>query len=165
MDKDLIERYKNEMRKMNKRAVPVQAKSVASVPNVTKNDESGKLTAVVTTLRRTFPVKNAKITVFSGALSNMNVIDSAITDESGRTKEFILSAPNVSLSLNEANRERPYSLYNMLIEADGFRSNVHYNIPVFSGITSVQGSDMMLIETAGPNVLPQVFDEAQNYGL
>lgn len=37
----------------------------------------------------------------------------------------------------------PYTLYNLLISADGFLDNIHLNIPVFSGIASVQRSDML----------------------
>ena len=57
------------------------------------------------------------------------------------------------------------SLYGMMVQADGYIDNVHLNIPVFSGVTSIQGSDMMLVETAGIDKGPQIFDELQQFTL
>ena len=53
----------------------------------------------------------------------------------------------------------------MLVEADGYIDNIHLNIPVFSGVTSIQGSDMMLIETAGADKDAQIFNEGIDYNL
>ena len=95
----------------------------------------------------------------------LQLLDVAFTDDSGKTREFILPTPEKSLSLNSANSERPYALYGMLIQADGYIDNIHLNIPVFSGVTSIQGSDMMLLETAGVDKGPQIFDELQQFTL
>jgi hypothetical protein len=53
----------------------------------------------------------------------------------------------------------------MLIEADGYIKNIHLNIPVFSNVTSLQQSNLILEETAGEDKGPKVFDEAQKYNL
>lgn len=176
MDKNLIESYKNEMLQMYRskygrvNAVPASTEPEVNVTpdsggSTATDSSSGRLIGVVTTLRTIYPVKNAKVTVFSGEIDNMQVIDTDFTDESGRTKVFTLQTPSRELSLDSANQIRPYALYNMMVEADGYLTNIHLNIPVFSGVTSLQSANMMLIETAGTQKGPQIFDELQNYNL
>jgi hypothetical protein len=53
----------------------------------------------------------------------------------------------------------------MEVKAEGYVDNVHINIPVFSGVTSLQRSNMMLLETAGADKSPQVFDESERFDL
>lgn len=142
------------------KATPIPAVSPPQNPKTT-----GGLIGIVTTIRSLYPVKNAKVTVFRGEYPNMTVIDTALTDQSGRTKVFFLPTPEKSLSLQEDNSELPYAVYNMLIEADGYVKNIHLNIPVFSGVTSLQQSNLLLTETAGENKGPFIFDEGQNYDL
>ena len=177
MDKEIIEKYKNEMLKMYKtanrgnfikpKAEPViaQTNQVQVNPPSKSQEANGNLLAVVTTVRTLYPIANAKVTVFTGDYNNMNVIDSALTDQSGRTRVFNLPTPQKALSLDSANSILPYAVYNMLVEADGYVDNIHLNIPVFSGVTSIQGSNMILKETAGANMDIQIFDEAEKYDL
>ena len=78
---------------------------------------------------------------------------------------FTLPTPAKALSLEEDNQIIPYSSYNMSVEADGYIKNIHLNIPVFSGVTSLQQSNLILEETAGQDKGPQIFDESNNYDL
>ncbi len=174
MDKELIEKYKEEMIKMYKKSnkeIFQKPKAVATATSdiepkaEMKPETNGNLLAVVTTIRTLYPVSNAKVTVFTGDYENMNVVDYAFTDQSGRTKVFNLPTPQKSLSLDSTNEVVPYAVYNMLVQADGYVDNVHLNIPVFSGVTSIQGSNVILKETAGDNMDIQVFDEAEKYDL
>ena len=171
MDKETLEKYKNEMLKMyrsQKVQPPAIRPTVAEVnPKATETTETptGGLLAVVTTVRNLYPVSNAKVTIFTGDYDNKNVIDSAFTDQSGRTKVFILPTPQKALSLDKENKLIPYAVYNMLVEADGYIDNIHLNIPVFSGVTSIQTSNMLLKETAGEGMEMQIFDEAEKYDL
>ena len=87
------------------------------------------------------------------------------TDESGRTRLFVLPAPDRAESQSPSDNKVPYANYNMLVEAEGYVSNIHLNIPVFSGVTSLQRSNMLLLETAGEDKSPQIFDEAEKYDL
>lgn len=172
MDNNMIERYKKQMLEMynsTQRVVPVQTNENPTpqtlTPQPTPDTASGNLIGIVTAVRALYPVNNAKVTVFTGDYNNMNVIDTDLTDQSGRTKTFILPTPEKALSLEETNTVLPYALYNMLIEADGYIKNIHLNIPVFSGVTSLQQSNLLLEETAGTDKGPQIFDEAQKYDL
>ena len=163
MNPDLIEKYKNEMLNIYSKVKPTQT-TTTNIPK-SENSSEGYLLGVVTAVRSLYPVKNAKVTVFTGDYENMQVVDTSTTDQSGRTKVFALTTPEKALSLEEDNKIPPYSLYNMLVEADGYIKNIHLNIPVFSTVTSIQRSNLILKETAGENKNPQIFDEAQKYDL
>ena len=169
MDNNLIEKYRQEMLNMQQKSKPLAEEMPQIEPPIirkpTSNDSEGRLLANVTAIRRLYPVPNAKVTIFEGDLDNMQILDIAFTDDSGKTREFILPTPKKSLSLDSANTQLPYSLYGMMVQADGYIDNVHLNIPVFSGVTSIQGSDMMLVETAGIDKGPQIFDELQQFTL
>lgn len=143
--------------------LPTIPKPEATPP---QNTTTGSLIGIVTAIRSLYPISNAKVTVFKGDYNgDMQIIDSDLTDNSGRTKTFNLPTPELALSLDETNTQIPYSLYNMLIEADGYIKNIHLNIPVFSNVTSLQQSNLILEETAGQDKGPKVFDEAQKYNL
>ena len=177
MDNNEIKRYKDEMMKMygrvhsvNKAAVEplVNAAPTPSVPNpptTDMNSATGGLIGVATSVRGLYFVPNAKVTVFKGDIDNMEVIDTDITNQNGRTKELILETPLKSESFDSANTEIPYSLYNMMFEADGYLTNIHLNIPVFPTVTSRQTSNLLLLETAGVDKGPRIFDESQKYEL
>ena len=172
MDQNLIEKYKNEMLKMYKSAnTAVKVPAIEDVPTPqtppppTESTASGKLIGIVTAIRSLYPVNNAKVTIFTGDYQSMQIIDSDMTNESGRTKTFILPTPEKALSLEEDNTTLPYALYNMAVEADGYIKNIHLNIPVFSGVTSLQQTNLILEETAGEDKKPQIFDESQKYDL
>lgn len=169
MDNNLFNKYKQEMLKMYRSvSAPVSeptppATPVTNAPPQATNE--GYLIGITTAVRSLYPVKNAKVTVFTGDIDNMQIIDSDLTDQSGRTKAFRLPTPEKALSLNENNTAIPYELYNMMVEADGYIKNIHLNIPVFGTVTSLQQSNLLLTETAGVNKGPQIFDEAQKYEL
>ena len=44
-------------------------------------------------------------------------------------------------------------------------TNIHLNIPVFPTVTSRQTSNLLLLETAGVDKGPRIFDESQKYDL
>ncbi len=177
MNNEIFEKYKNEMLKMYEQSkmqndyVPTQVTPNASAPmpeitqeNTPAAEQTSGILGIVTSFRSLYPVENAKVTVFTGNMDDMNIIDSDLTDRSGRTKVFNLSAPDKNLSQSPDLAETPYSLYNMLVESDGFLKNIHLNIPVFSGITSIQRSDLILAEE-NIDKSPQIFDESQKYNL
>ena len=171
MDNSEIKRYKDEMIKMYARVRPINMNVTPVVapdpilPKQNMNSTTGGLIGVATAVKGLYFVPNAKVTVFKGDIDNMEIIDTDTTDQNGRTKEFILETPLKSESLDSANTEIPYSLYNMMFEADGYLTNIHLNIPVFPTVTSRQTSNMLLLETAGVDKGPRIFDELQKYDL
>ncbi len=166
MDRAMIERYKEEMMRLSGRkrlATPTVAEPIAEPP-ITE-DGRGKLIVTVTALRSLYPVNGADVTVFTGEGENARVIATDITDQSGRTDPFVLETPPKSVSLDSGSVTLPYALYNVRVRAEGYIDNIHLNVPVFSGTTSIQQSNLMLLETAGDDKRPQVFDEAQQFNL
>ena len=138
-----------------------EAAPVTTTPDVSQN---GRLLGMVTAFNNLYPIENAKVTIFTGEYENMTIIDSDTTDKSGKTKVFTLETPNKNLSMAPDLSQKPYSTYNMLVESDGFLKNIHLNIPVFSGITSIQRSDLIIDADQTGNE-PQIFDEGQKYNL
>ena len=165
MDKTLIEKYKEEMLKMYRsvKTVPTVAKPVTTPTALP--DGTGGLIANVTALRQLYPIPNATVTIFTGDYDSKTDIATATTDQSGKTDVFLLPAPNRALSQSAGADAKPYSTYNMLIRAEGYRDNIHLNIPVFSGVVSIQGSNMMLLETAGVDKGAQIYDESLQFDL
>ena len=161
MNNELFEKYKNEMLKMYNSVRQPEEVPVATTPDVTKN---GRLLGMVTAFNELYPIENAKVTVFTGEYEDMTVIDSDITDKSGKTKVFTLETPDKNLSMAPDLSQKPYATYNMLVESDGFLKNIHLNIPVFSGITSIQRSDLIIDADQTGNE-PQIFNEGQKYNL
>ena len=162
MDKSLIENYKSQMMQMYKTKFKP---TMAELNSQVNSQNTGKLLGVATQIRGLYFLPNTKVTVFKGDPQNMQIIATDFTDQNGKTKEFVLPTPPVSLSEDKDNTLQPYSLYNMMIEADGYLTNIHLNIPVFEGITSRQTSNLLLLETAGIDKGPRVFDEMPNYNL
>ena len=157
MDRSLIEKYKNDM--LKKYGSSAAEETTAAAP------EKGRLSANVTSVANIYPVRGAMVTVFTGSPDSMTVLDSAVTDESGKTRVFLLDAPPKSLSMTSGAPALPYTLYNLLISADGFLDNIHLNIPVFSGIASVQRSDMLPKAVAGGRTDPIIFNEFSSFEL
>lgn len=177
MDKSTIEKYKAEMLGMYRSSKnPGQHTAYVSqdiaLPAASENtnadsipDSTGKLIVIVTTVRSLYPLENAEVSVFSGDYQNRQIIARDFTDQSGRTEPFILETPGKSLSLDSDNTKLPYAVYGIEIKAEGYVDMVFLNVPVFSGVTSLQKANMTLIETAGKDKGPIFIDSAQQYNL
>jgi len=94
LDNYLFDKYKDEMLRMYRNS------HTAKPVNTTPDTNEGYLIGIVTAVRSLYPVKNAKITIFTGDYENMNVIDTDLTDQSGRTKTFVLPTPESNISLD-----------------------------------------------------------------
>lgn len=188
MNKELIEKYKNELMRVYRSAHGEPAKPAAAQapaermpdtfsgqqgaydpgqPYVPEDstDENGRLTVMVTTVSGIYPVEDAKVTVFTGDYENQDIKDTDVTNQSGKTKTFELYAPSRSLSMQSGATELPYALYNILVEADGFASNLHLNVPVFKGVTSMQRSNLTPLTILGGSSGPIVYNELSKYPL
>lgn len=165
MDKRLIEEYKKQMLNMYKTGITIPVQTTVEKNESSMADGIGGLVAIVTSLRRLYPVPNAKVTVFTGNIEDKQIVATDVTDSSGRTGVIRLNTPIKEQSQQADRNALPYASYNMLVEADGYIDNIHLNVPVFSGVVSLQGSDMMLIETAGVDKDAQIFNEEIDYNL
>lgn len=129
-------------------------------------DGTGGMQVNVTTLRRLYPVKGATVTVFTGAPATPTVIETDITDESGKSGVFNLKTPPKSESQQAENDGAlPYASYNISVRSDGYVEQIAMNVPVFPGVISVQGIDLIPIAAAGQHTQPQIIQEGNNYNL
>lgn len=156
MDKNIIEKYKQEMLDMKKRAVLPM--------NISEQGQTGGLTVSVTTLRSLYPVPDAVVTVFTGDVENQKVIDRKTTDQSGKTKTFYLPTPNKSLSEDQNETALPYALYNIFVKAKDLVGQINLNIPVFAGVNSMQNVDLILPSALGENQTdPIIIDQSNKF--
>ncbi|MBQ8267660.1 MAG: hypothetical protein IJZ21_04670 [Clostridia bacterium] len=129
-------------------------------------DGTGGMQVNVTTLRRLYPVSGALITVFTGAPTSPTVIETDVTDESGKSGVFNLKTPPKSESQQAENGGvLPYASYNISVRSDGYVEQIAMNVPVFSGVISVQGIDLLPVSAAGQHTAPQIIQEGNNYNL
>ncbi len=98
---------------------------------------SGDLIVQVSIARGSIPVEGAAVTVTDNAPSP-NHIALLMTDNSGRTERLSLSAPSRELSQTPNGTQRPYSVYHVLIEKEGYYPVQLLNIPIFDRISSIQ---------------------------
>lgn len=171
--RELIEMYRANSEQQN--AVPINAYEASdtdtavaslSADETVFEDGTGGLQLNVTTLQRLYPVKGALITVFTGAPDNMTVIETDTTDESGQSRVFNLKTPLKSQSQQyDADGTAAYAKYNVSVRSDGYVEQIAMNVPVFSGVLSVQGIDLLPISAAGGHTSTQIINEGNNYNL
>lgn len=152
-----------EIENYEKQVVDMQAESSQQIEF---QDGTGGLQVNVTTLRRLYPVKNALVTVFTGSKDNMTVVETDITNESGQSGVFNLKTPlRADSQQSENNGNQPYASYNVMVQSDGYVEQIAMNVPVFSGVISMQGIDLLPISAAGSNTAPQIINESNKYNL
>ena len=71
------------------------------------------------------------------------VLASGATDESGVSPKFSLPVPDLEHSQTPDPDERPYNLFDVSVYAEGFFRARSVDVPVFSGITSVQNFNLI----------------------
>lgn len=188
MDNELIEKYKKELMRMHRASPTARVRQTAAQENnppdreppidkqgeykggtpydkEDSTDPNGRLSVMVTAISSLYPVEKAKVTVFTGDYKAPNIIDTDFTDQSGKTKTFSLPAPSRGLSMEPDTGAQPYALYNVLIEADGYADNLHMNLPIFRGVTSLQRSNLTPLASFGGNKGPIVFNELSSFNL
>jgi hypothetical protein len=71
------------------------------------------------------------------------VLASGVTDKSGVSPKFALPVPDLEHSQEPSPEERPYNLFDVSVSAEGFFRARSVDVPVFSGITSVQNFNLI----------------------
>ena len=119
--------------------------------NQSNSENIGYLIVKVSTARGAIPLEDATVSVRGTPAQSSGIVYSLETDSSGLTPRLALPAPPKSIS-QEPGGTPPYSLWNIDVFYKGF-STAHYtNVPVYSGITSIQNADLIpLPEAFGPN--------------
>ncbi len=125
-----------------------------------ENESIGFLIVNVKTANGALPVENAQVTVYGASeldangaptLSDSDVIYTLTTDRNGKTQKVALTTKDKNLSLTPDTKV-PYESYNIFVTADGYYDSSYINVPIFQGITALQGVNLIpLSEFASPN--------------
>lgn len=121
-------------------AVQNQNSDMAQITNVTvPYTGMGSLSVQVFTADEALPIENVKITVTSDDELLKDIYEIRYTDSSGRTEPIQLPAPSIYLSQHPQVSARPYAVYNLDSEIEGYTANnAPINAVVFDQIQSIQ---------------------------
>lgn len=90
-----------------------------------------------------YPIVNASVIVTAIVDGNRLLISSGNTDISGATVKLQTPAPSAIFSQSPHSEVRPYSLFDISVVADGYFNARSVDVPVFSGVTSIQNFNMI----------------------
>jgi hypothetical protein len=100
--------------------------------------EVGYLTVRVSTANGAIPLQNASVNISGGDVDDSAVLYSLTTNSDGLTPTVSLSTPPRSASESPQSTAPSYAVYNVDVYANGYIPAFFHNVPVFSGINSVQ---------------------------
>ncbi len=111
---------------------------------LTQNPETGTMQIETSAAGRAFAVNSARVMIFLPLDSGNITLFDGLTDISGLTDKIILPAParNLSTSPNNGNA-LPYAVYTVYVEHPSFVRSIFNNVPVFSGVESIQPVEML----------------------
>lgn len=95
------------------------------------DESTGALTVSVFTANQLYPVVGAQVTVTEE--NSDEVLANSITDRSGRTTQFVLSAPSASMS-QEPTVAIPFAEYKVTVKHPDFFEAVIENVQIFGGV-------------------------------
>ena len=108
-------------------------------------DSFGELIVVLTHSKGNYPLPGGVVTVYT---QSGQTIASTITDQSGRTAPLRLATPARSASLTPGGtRNQVAAYYTVQASAEDYLTAVIPNIPVFSGVSSIQNLDLVYGES------------------
>lgn len=120
-------------------AFPPAAPPPAPAPDMT---DFGQLQVQVFKAREAIPIENATVTIFSGEEDGLTPVTVTTTNRSGFTPAITLPTVAAALSLEPGNAH-PYATYIVQVNAPGYFTVEDVEVPVYSGITSVQPAEML----------------------
>ena len=113
--------------------------------------ETGYLTVRVSTARGAIPLEGASVNIRGNTEELSGIIYSLISDRDGKTPRVALNTPPAKSSA-EPESTTPYATYNIDVFKEGYTPVFFHNVPVFSGITSVQPAVMIPAGASSVNV-------------
>ena len=110
-------------------------------------DSEGVLRIRTYTASGALPVEGAVVEIRGAEEENSTVVYSVLTDRDGITEPIALPAPSLSYSLSPSPSEKPFALYDVNINAEGYYPKRILGVSVFSGINSWQNANMIPISS------------------
>ncbi len=131
------------------------------------NNESGTMRVEAFAGDRSFGIGSARVMIFVELPSGNVAVFDGLTDIDGLTQSVRLPAPPRELSQSpQATGSRlPYSVYSVYVEHPAFVRSVFTNVPVFSGIESIQPVRMLAKSVGMGEPEPIVVDESNQSSL
>ena len=132
------------------------------------NSERGTLRVEAFASDRAFGVGSARVMVFLELPSGNIAVFDGLTDIDGQSDTVILPAPPRSLSQSPQNGENPklpYAVYSVYVEHPSYVRAVFSNVPVFSGVESIQPVRMLAKASGLPEPDPIEVDETSRVNL
>ena len=119
--------------------------------------EKGYIITEVRSRGEALPIVGAVVTVSGYENGAFKVLNVQLTDSSGSTEPFEIETPPKSESLVPDSPEPPFAIINIEIDKEGFLTQIFAEVPVFSGITTIQPVQLIpLISGAVRNVSPYI---------
>ncbi|MBO5162953.1 MAG: hypothetical protein J6B75_00695 [Ruminococcus sp.] len=113
------------------------------VPQESLGDSSGFIIVNVRTGNEASPIVGASVIVTAVNNGRRLFIAAGQTDISGTVTELEAPAPDKIYSQTPETDVRPYSLFDISVRASGFFNARSVDVPVFSGVTSIQNFNMI----------------------
>lgn len=111
-------------------------------------DSTGYILVNVRTGHGAYPIENADVLVTAIVDGNRFIVAVGHTDISGTTLKLQTPAPAFIYSQAPDPTKRPYSLFDVSVTANGYFNARSVDVPVFSGITSIQNFNMIPVPLA-----------------
>ncbi len=105
--------------------------------------EKGYILVNVRTGDDSSAIEGAVVAVTAVVDGKRLILASGVTDESGVFPKFELPVPDLVHSQAPNPEERPYNLFDVSVSKEGFFRARSVDVPVFSGITSVQNFNLI----------------------
>lgn len=116
----------------------------------------------VDNIRNNFPIQNAKVSISSKGEPE-RVLEQLTTDSSGQTENISLPAPPEEYSL-EPGIYQPYSEYDVLVEAEGFKPLNISGTEILAGTQAIQPAALTGDEGGTPPEDPVVIPDHTLFG-
>ncbi len=125
------------------------------ITDPSKEEQStGYLIVRVSTARGAVPLEGATVTIRGGEQEDSAILYSLVSDRDGLCPR--VSLPTPPLKNSEApNSGIPYSLWNIDVFLEEYAPASYQNVPVYSGVTSVQPAVLI--------PLPEGYTEVERY--
>lgn len=148
---------------LNENSTPEQRAKCREINEFLRtNNESGSLKVQAYASDQAFGVGSARVMIFAALPGGNVALYDGLTDNDGISESVILPAPPRSLSQSPQtgdNPALPYAVYSVYVEHPSYVRAVFTNVPVFSGIESVQPVRMLAKSEGMQEPEPIVVDE------